>query len=155
MDILVVKKSFWRTKLFTAAIAEMVLIVLVYVLTELITGNKMFAIGMVAAFSIFSIYILGPIIGWFQVVIIRATSFVSIIEGIVYNNIGNVHVGIRIIILLIGASIPIFLTAYLWAKEKSYFQKDDYCEKKQISQIKAVSLVVTMIIILNSLFYFC
>ena len=62
MDILVVKKSFWRTKLFTAAIAEMVLIVLVYVLTELITGNKMFAIGMVAAFSIFSIYILGPII---------------------------------------------------------------------------------------------
>ena len=151
-------KSFWKTKLFYAATAEVLTISIIYILFGVITKNRMFAIGMAGCFSIMSIYVFGPIIGWFQVVIVRAASFVSIVEGIIHGNLGISHVWIRILILVVGISIPIFLTAYLWAKKENdldtKFFTDDYCEKQKISQTKAVGLIISVIAILNSLFYF-
>jgi hypothetical protein len=152
------KKSFWKTKLFYAATAEVVMIAFVYGLVEILMKNKMFAMGMAIGFSIFSIYIFGPVIGWFQVVIIRTASFVSIIEGITHNYLRTAHIGIRLGILIIGISIPIFLTAFLWAKNKKDsdigFQKDDYCEQKQISQFKAVVVIILVMFLQISMFYF-
>ena len=147
------KNSFWKTKLFKAALVEFLMNALVYVVCEFFMQNKLFSLSIVTLFSIFSIYILGAWIGWYQVVLIRMASFVSIIDGILgYSS--KFSFSVRILAFLLSVSIPIFLVTFLWSKRNnSLDKKDDGLEKKIISVTKAVSLICVFMFALAALFY--